>query len=783
MTSSRADLLLENIPDDESPAPEERIKDASTGRELYRAMLQADRQSAAQRVRQQAMLDGEPPHDQAVLTATGQGSMTNLNWGDAENIVEFTKSGMIDLVNSVENLVRTPLLNQYFEDEEQRREYEQTLAEEVTKTFRRWEGFDFNYQNLIHHWLCFGVGIGYWEDSIDWRWKTTGLSDFCIPRQTLASEERITIAGCRRRYELHELYEKIRDPERAEKMGWNVQAVKQAMLRADHPAGSTTAWSETEWERLQAQFKNNDLGATAAGRTQTVEVIHLWVQEFDGSVSMYLVSDTPIQDDGKRDPWMYVRRHEYDNVRNAFTFFCYGIGTNGTYHSISGILRKIYPQVQVSNRLRSKLVDAAAMSSGVMLQPLSETSYDKIVYTTLGPYTMLPAKDIAEYVERASPNLGSNVTPVLADMERTMNQRAGQFQGGSAFGGSQEKTRFQVQAELETLSRVGATQLNLFYPSWARMMQEAVRRLCRVGYSDATPGGKEAADFRKRLVRRGFPLEALEVIDFDAVTCERAIGSGSMVQRNAMLDEIAPYVGSFDEAGRHNYLRDRTAGALKSYEVAGRYIQRMPGDQRPPVDKKIAELQNFVMRSGSPIPVEPNDMHVVHLDTHIPFIAQILNDVETGALSLEEAVQPMIIIHEHCIGHLAILSNDPTVETKVAEYNQALQQAGEIIWNGTKKIEAAQRKAAQEQPAQQQEGQSPEAAQKAEDINSEMQRKIIEFQVKIQNMNATGEAKRQNMLADAAIKRQIELEKARQGAALKDATTAAELLSKSRTMQ
>jgi hypothetical protein len=315
------------------------------------------------------------------------------------------------------------------------------------------------------------------------------------------------------------------------------------------------------------------------------------------------------------------------------------------------------------------------------------------------------------------------------------------------------------------------------------MMQEAVRRLCRVGYSDATPGGKEAADFRKRLVRRGFPLEALEVIDFDAVTCERAIGSGSMVQRNAMLDEIAPYVGSFDEAGRHNYLRDRTAGALKSYEVAGRYIQRMPGDQRPPVDKKIAELQNFVMRSGSPIPVEPNDMHVVHLDTHIPFIAQILNDVETGALSLEEAVQPMIIIHEHCIGHLAILSNDPTVETKVAEYNQALQQAGEIIWNGTKKIEAAQRKAAQEQPAQQQEGQSPEAAQKAEEINSEMQRKIIEFQVKIQGMNAISDAKRQNMLADAAIKRRIELEKARQGAALKDATTAAELLSKSRTMQ
>ena len=50
-------------------------------------------------------------------------------------------------------------------------------------------------------------------------------------------------------------------------------------------------------------------------------------------------------------------------------------------------------------------------------------------------------------------------------------------------------------------------------------------------------------------------------------------------------------------------------------------------------------------------------------------------------------------------------------------------------------------------------------------------------------MNDISDAKRQNMLADAAVKRRIEIEKAQQGAALKDATTAAELLSKSRTMQ
>lgn len=771
MTSSVADLLLENIEPDAKAAPEQRIKNASTGRELFRSMLLADRVSAEQRTKQQAMLDGQPPWDQAALIASGQGSLTNLNWGDAENIVEFTKAGMIDLINSVERLVRIPLQHQYFEDQETRREMEEMLADEITKTLRRWEGFDFNYLNLIHHWLCFGVGITYWEDAIDWRWKTTGLSDFCIPRQTMASEDRITIAGCRRRYELHELYAKIRDEEKATKLGWNVPAVKQAMLRADNAYPTGNGWNDNQWERLQAQLKNNDLGAGVTGKTQTVEIIHLWVQEFDGTVSMYLVADNALVDDGKEDPWLFERRHEYGEVRNAFNFFCYGIGTNGTYHSISGILRKIYPQVQVSNRLRSKMVDSAAISAGIMIQPLSETAYDRMNYTTVGPYTMLPAADVATFVQTQSPNIGNNVTPILADMERTINQRAGQFQGSSPFGQQAEKTRFQVQAEIESLSRVGASQLNLFYPAWGRHLREVVRRLCRENYSDAAPGGKEAKDFRKRLELRGFPIEALKYIDFESVSCEKAVGSGSFAQRTAMLLELTEVSGAYDEVGRHNLYRDRTAAALKSYELADRYIPRMPGDVRPPMDKKIAGLENAAMKDGNPINVEINEKHVVHLDTHLPYMTNILQAVEQGQMDLMQAYSITQIIYEHCVMHLEQISADVTIQDKVAMYRQTLQQAGEIINNGQKQLMKMQRDGEGQPQAegQQQEGQ----------VDEDTRRKLIEFQTRLQMRQEESAVKRQILLEDAAAKRQIEMAKAQQQAALSDAKSAAEVLARS----
>lgn len=773
------DLQLENLENVDSPIPECRIKDAHTGRELHRSMVLADRGSAAQRVKHQEMLDGSPPYDPQVLAQTGQGSITNLNWGDAENIVEYTKAGMIDLISSVERLVRVPIKRGVLEDEETKRNFEEILADEVTRTFRKWDGFDFSYLKLIHHWLCFGVGITYWEDAVDWRWRSTGLSDIRIPRDTEASEEKITIASATRRYELHELYAKIRNEEAAEKMGWNIQAVKQAMICASSSSYSRGSFSVAEWERVQRQFKNNDLGATAAGsgssgRTQSVELIHIWVQEFDGTVSMYIVSDQPLYNDGKNDEWLYCRRSEFKEIRQAFNFFCYGIGTNTTYHSISGILRKIYPQVQTSNRLRSKMVDAAALSAGVMLQPLSETAYDRMNYVSLGPYTMLPPADVAQFVERPSPQLTQNVTPVLADMERTINSRAGQFQGPSPFGAQVEKTRFQVQAEIESLSRVGASQLNLFYPAWGRHLREATRRLIRKGYNALSPGGKEASEFRRRLEERGFPLELLDYVDIDMVTCERAVGAGSFAQRSAMLLELTELSGGYDEVGRHNLIRDRTAAACKSYEIADRYILRIAGDARPPMDKKIAEMENFQIMQGNEIRVYANEKHVVHLDVHIPYIADILQKVESGEMQLEQAVQPMMLIHQHCAQHLEQIQEDTTIQERVGMYRQALQQAGEIIWNGSKKLEAMQRKGMDSN------GQPVEVQQQEQGgLDEEQQRKLIEFQTRLQMMKESSQVKMQIKIQEAAIKQRLAMQQAQQQASIKDAMAAAEVLKKS----
>lgn len=735
------DLPLENISEEKKTPPKERLKDAASGREIYVAMTQADETSAGKRAEVQAMMDGKPPYSQAVLAATGQGSRTNLNFGDAEVIQANAEASMIDLVNSVETLVKTPLKASVVPDDDERFRLEQILADEVTRTFREWPNFMGNYQTVVQKWLAHGVGIAYFENSYCWQWEVSGLGDMQIPRETKASEDRIEVAGCRRGYKLHELWAKIKDEEMATRLGWNVAAVKEAMLKSAQSTRNTD-FANGNWEKLAEGLRNNDL--YTGGKCQEVAVVHLWVKEFDGRVSMYAMTEETLESTGigKKDDFLYKKTGAYPGMANAFTFFTYGIGTNGCYHGIAGLMRRIYPQIQLMNRVRCNFVDASVMAGSIMLQPANETSYDKMSFTSIGGMMMLPAADVATFVERASPNLAQNITPVLADLQSALDQRSGQLNMDSPLQDSREKTRFEVDAIVQSRSRVGVAQLNLFYPPWGRLMRESTRRLCAMDYSDAKAGGKEAVEFRRRLAERGFDPEMLKAVDYDAVTCVKAIGAGSDAARVAAFTQLQALSGGYDAAGRHNLLLDQTAAALHSYEAANRYIKRL-NQSSPPIDAQFAELENALMEGGKDVPIQINQLHTVHLDLHLPKLAQMLEAVEAGEIQMLDVVTPMTVIHAHCVQHLVQIQADPSIQEKIGVYRQALQAAGEIVWNANKQLQAEQQKAAQEEGAQEQQGGG---------LSPQMKDKLMEHRLRLDIMAEESERKRQAEIEKHAMK-------------------------------
>lgn len=737
-----AQTSLDDLPlltlSESGAAPKSRLKDVKSATEIYHSLRKADEQSAINRARVQAMFDGVPPFDEGALRETGQAYRCNLNFGQAEGLLEGAMAAYVDLVHSVEDLVRVETT---VGEIEQRNLFNKIIGEEITRTIRAWPKFNHAYLNLCNKFVGHGVGVAFFEDFIDWRWNSTGLGDVLIPRQTQASEHEIEVLTAVRPIAVNHLFQFIEDSSAASDLGWNVTAVRDAIKQAMPDEYR----NYNDWERIQDEIKNNDLysGAKAA----KVKLLHIWVNEFDGSVSHYISLE-----DGANQEFLYKSVGKYKDISQAFVFFTYGIGTNGTYHSIRGLGYKIFPQIQVTNRLQSTMVDNGMLSSAVMLQPQDERALENFAFNYMGPFALLSPN--MNFIERSIPNLTNNAIPILNDLRSQINDRAGQYTANSLFSGNRERTRFEVAAHLEEAAKLNITALNLFYEPFDRLLRETVRRITNPEYTLKHPGGEEVMEFRLRCFERGVPPEAIDMLDHRKTRAVRAIGSGSQAQRTVQLQSLNEFAGAFDQTGRYNLFRDQVATAV-GIDQANRYMPPVE-NSRLPMDSKIAQMENSMMEiSGQESPVLPNELHLAHLDQHMPFMQQYLDAVEAGQLDIADAYVKVLPHYQHSVKHLEFVQQDTTISEQVAQYREMLQQYGEILNNGQKKLANEQQEMAnaQEQAVEAAPAEAG-AEQPTEVVTPEMQQKLAEHRLKLQMMQEEHEMKMMLQMQEAEIKRQ-----------------------------
>jgi hypothetical protein len=741
------ETLLENVTETGAP-PRARVKDSKSLYEIYKKLKDADDKSSRNRAEIQAMFDGVPPYSDTDLISSGQAYRCNVNFDEASAILESSMAGYIDLIHSVEHLLT---LKTDFGDSKQRIEMSSVISEELTRAIRSWPQFHFNYLLLCQYFIAHGIGIVYWEDDIDWRWKVSMFGDFLIPRKTLACEDEIEVAVCVRSYQAHQLFKFIEDPEVAADMGWNVEQVRKALLKATQ--GNTGAF--TDWEHLQNEFKNNDLFTGTAGASE-IKVLHAWVKEFDGTVSYYMTLENNEAED-----FLCVKRNIYNHVNSAFVFFPFGIGTNGYYHSIRGLGYKIFPQIQLSNRLRCQMADGAMLSSTLLLQPQNEQALEELNFTYYGPYSVL-APDQINVVERAMPDVSKTAMPFLQDLVAQMQYKTGAYENASsAINDNREKTKFETQAILTGQSRLSLASLNLFYEPWGRVLKEVVRRFVCGCYVDGEPGSREILEFKNRCMMRGVPPEAIAAIDLDSVRPVRAIGSGSEAARLLATDELTQLMPGFDEYGRKAAIRDRVAARF-GYDLADRYTPPPDAEARPVIDVKMAMLENPDLQNGVEIQILPNENHLEHARVHLAALGQLAEAVEGGAAPIEGVIDGMVALFGHTTMHVEQVSQDVTIPEEGAMLRQSLQQFGEIVNNGVKQVQKMREQQAAQGPdmtmAQEQ------AAPITDDFTDKLEQKLQEHQLKLQMMQEVHRTKLNLRVAEV-----------RQKLALRDAEVANKL--------
>ena len=654
--------------DEKGKPVESRIKDVKSALKIFNSLRKADEQSSANRARIDAMFDGANPYDQSRLNSSGQGLKTNLNFGEAQRLLDISLSAYVDLSSSLERLVEVSGTEGQASEIE---DSEAIVAEQLTQLIRSWPEFQSNYLRLCTSFIKHGTGITYFDTPDDWKFRVGSFADILIPRQTPASENSIDVAIGRRNYHLHELYSFIKNPKAAAKVGWDVEEVKRVIMKCASSRGRTTNRS---WEELQAELKNNDIHA--GYENPTVRVLHFWVKEMDGSISHYISSEE------KSEAFMYQKISRYANAENAFIIFTYGVGSNGTYHSIRGLGHRIFNHVQTSNRLRCQMIDGAMLGSAVMIQPENQRALDELGFTYYGSYAVLSPN--VNIIEKAVPNLSTAVSPALEDIS---NQLALNTDTISTYGSQQSspyRNQMQVMSDIDVSTRLSGASLNLFYNSWTRLLREVVRRVVTNPKKDPA-----ISEFYARCGVRGIPESFIRTLDLSRTKAVRSIGNGSKAERLVALRELMGIAGSFDEVGRKNLTRDIVSTRV-GHDLADRYSPQSEED-RPTLDKKIAYLENQSISQGEPVPVHSNELHGTHLEVHVPELVELIEQLNQGVVDPVAALPALQAFYQHISETLQYVAAEPALAPLVGETKQVLQYAEEAINNTNKHVEKLQR--------------------------------------------------------------------------------------------
>ena len=643
---------LENLPESGSP-PKKRIKSSDSLVSIADKYIEQDEDAAYLRARAQALVNGEAPYDAEELKSKGLTHVVNANFGEANAIMEAALAPYIELQNGVPRIANV-IMDSYEGDSN---EDSEIISEEFDWMLKEWSDHAYNMQLLSREFVGDGVGVAMWPDERSIFWEPCGLKDFKIARDTKVSDEAIEVAIVQRSMSVSELYHYIRNPKAAKDLGWNLNAVKQAIWKASTKRDQWKNYT-AHWEDFEREIKENDLyaGESAYHRAQ---LIYGYNREFDGKFTQLI---------GSRDAsdFLYERYSRYGNVNQCFVIFTYGVG-QGTFHTIRGLKQKIYNQIQISNRVLCQSAQAAITAGLIQLQGDAEAIQD-FQYIEVGPYTFIPSG--LTPIQLQPPSIATQGLPVYNLMSQVLQNNTGSYRSRQVSPDGQARSATEVVQQARQESTLNAAALELFYTPYNKLLTEQYRRAVNPYLTANDKGGALALEFRRRCARRGVSVERMR--QFLKVTAFRAMGDGSPVMTEMASKQLMELYSLMDEKGKENTLRSVIAGISG---VGWQKVNLFVSDKGPrrTIDYDIANLENGNLRQGIQQMVHDSQNHAVHIEAHIPMIAEIIEAHRQQQMADEQAMQILRPAADHVTEHLVLFSNNSYRAQEVRELKRQLQ--------------------------------------------------------------------------------------------------------------
>jgi len=643
---------LENL-SESGVVPKKRIKDSISLIAIADKYLEQDEASSCLRARSQALVNGEAPYDPEELKQKGLTHVVNTNFGEASAIMEAALAPYIELQNGVPRIPN--VIMQSYEGDSN--EDSEIISEEFDWMLKEWSDHAYNMQLLSREFVGDGVGVAMWPDERSVFWEPCGLKDFKVARDTKVSDESIEVSIVQRAMSVSELYNYIRNPKAAKKLGWDINAVKQAIWKASTKSDQWKNYT-SHWEDFEREIKENDLYAGEAAYHRA-QLIYGYNREFDGKFTQLISSRDA-------DNFLYNRYSRYNNVNQCFVIFTYGVG-QGTFHTIRGLKQKIYNHIQISNRVLSQSVQGAITAGLVQLQGDPE-AIQNFQYIEVGPYTFIPSG--LTPVQLQPPSIATQGLPVYSLISQVLQNNTGSYRSRSVTPEGQSRSATEVVQQARMESTLNSAALELFYVPYNKLLTEQYRRAVSPYLTASDKGGQLALEFRRRVARRGVSVERMR--DFLKVTAMRAMGDGSPVMTELASKQLMELYSLLDEKGKENALRAVVAGISGvGYQKVGQFVSDK--GPRKVVDYDLAMMENNFLRQGMPQGVHDGQNHAVHIEAHLPVIAEIIEAHRNQQIPDEQAMQILRPSADHVMQHLVFFSNNSYRMREVRELKRQVQ--------------------------------------------------------------------------------------------------------------
>lgn len=778
-------------------APESRVTDCERTRSLILSWIWNDQQGRSpKRAKTTGLIEGNPPYRLSDLVAHGRGDATNVNWRTAEAYEEAAKGAFYDVFAEAPTFA-TIELDAYGVS---KGGYGVTPNSDYSKSYPpdkivEWSGivteefdvlqkgdpsWDSTMQNSQRETVRYGAGPLIFSDRLDWRPKYVQYGYLQLPDDAPSDINRWECAAIIDDLLAHELYCYIRNPEVARDAGWDVEAVRKAIMSASPDVQQSSAQGLT-WEWVQQQLKQDSFSYSA--RSNIIKIAHFYAREFplddeyEGKITHTILVLSP-QADANHNVFLYRKNRCYQKWQECIHPMYYSQGEQGKHYGVTGQGVKMYGAMETENRLMCNMVDKA-LAPKVMFKPTTASGKQKALPQRYGDYAMLP-----EGYDLQQVSIHSMVEDGLVVKETVARTVASNLSSYRQTLDTPKRgnpiTKAEVEVRAGNQAQLGKTQLNRYYEQLDWVYEEKYRRACNSKLRKSDPGGAEALAFQERCSRRGVPKDLL--LKYCSVKATRVMGQGSPFLRQQNSDFFLAIAGALPEEGRANVIKDAIAARSTQFMVERYYPER--GAQKLASDQEAEAMQQVAgMKVGVPPVVTSTQNPLIFAQAFLQAGAQALGSLQQsqGRGGIQQATEVLSFLQQvgpAAAAHIQRMAQDPTRKGQHAQMEKQLQQLAKAADQLNQKVQQAlqqqQKEAQKRMQEQMQAGRKALAVAQGQDPQVVVGLAGVEAKRQVDTAKAQSQA--QLKARKQAFDEGLKAGKAQQDMALDDATTAASIV-------